>query len=101
MPVERWSDMDLHVRLDARKVLEFEELARKHPNFQFWPTLSRPETEWRGRVGHVQEHLFEAIGERRDVNVFVCGLKAMVDDVRSRLKAEGFDRKRIVYEKYD
>jgi len=43
----------------------------------------------------------EAIGDRRDVNVFICGLKAMVDDVRTRLKAQGFERKRIIYEKYD
>jgi ferredoxin-NADP reductase len=80
---------------------EFEELARKHANFRFWPTLSRPEPGWTGRTGHVQAHLFEAIGERRDVNVFVCGLKAMVDDVRSSLKSSGFERKRIIYEKYD
>lgn len=80
---------------------EFEELARKHPNFRFWPTLSRPGPDWPGWTGHVQEHLFEAIGERRDVNVFICGLKVMVDDVRSILKAHGFDRKQIIYEKYD
>jgi CDP-4-dehydro-6-deoxyglucose reductase len=80
---------------------EFEALARTHPNFRFWPTLSRPEPGWTGRTGHVQAHLVEAIGERRDVNVFVCGLKAMVDDVRSILKSSGFDRKRIIYEKYD
>jgi len=80
---------------------EFEELARKHANFHFWPTLSRPDTGWKGRTGHVQQHLLEAVGERRDVNVFICGLKEMVDDVRSLLKAKGFERKRIIYEKYD
>jgi NAD(P)H-flavin reductase len=80
---------------------EFEELARKHPNFRFWPTLSRPEEGWTGRSGHVQKHLFEAIGGRSDVNVFICGLKAMVDDVRVILKANGFERKRIICEKYD
>lgn len=87
-----------HSLLYAR---EFEELARGHANFRFWPTLSRPEPGWTGRTGHVQAHLFEAIGERRDINVFICGLKAMVDDVRSILKSSGFDRKRIIYEKYD
>lgn len=80
---------------------DFEELAREHPNFRFWPTLSRPEPEWRGRSGHVQAHLAEAVAERRDVNVFICGLKAMVDDVRSLLKSWGFERKRVIYEKYD
>ena len=80
---------------------EFEQLARKHSNFRFWPTLSRPEPSWTGRTGHVQAHLLEAIGERRDVDVYICGLKAMVDDVRAQLKGMGFDRKQIIYEKYD
>jgi ferredoxin-NADP reductase len=80
---------------------EFEELALKHPNFRFWPTLSRPEPTWSGRGGHVQIHLLEAIGDRRDLDVYICGLKAMVDDVRAILKGLGFDRKQIVFEKYD
>ncbi len=80
---------------------EFEHIAAHHPNFRFWPTLSRPDTPWEGRAGHVQAHLLEAIGDRRDVDVYICGLKLMVDDVRSRLKELGFDRKRIIYEKYD
>jgi CDP-4-dehydro-6-deoxyglucose reductase len=80
---------------------DFEQLAREHANFRFWPTLTRPEPGWTGRAGRVQAHMFEAIGERRDMNVFICGLAAMVDDVRSILKSSGFDRKRIVCEKYD
>jgi CDP-4-dehydro-6-deoxyglucose reductase len=80
---------------------DFETLAKEHPNFRFWPTLSRPEPSWSGRTGHVQIHLLEAIGERRDLDVYICGLKAMVDDVRAILKAMGFDRKQIIFEKYD
>ena len=80
---------------------EFEELARKHPNFRFWPVLSRPSSSWSGRTGHVQEHLPEALEDRRDIDVYICGLKAMVDDVRALLKGMGFDRKQIIYEKYD
>jgi CDP-4-dehydro-6-deoxyglucose reductase len=80
---------------------EFEDLAARFPQFRFWPTLSRPEPGWTGRTGHVQAHLEEALGERRDVDVYLCGLKLMVDDVRARLRAAGFDRKQIFYEKYD
>jgi ferredoxin-NADP reductase len=35
------------------------------------------------------------------VDIYLCGLKEMVDDVRAVLKALGFDRKQIFYEKYD
>ncbi|MBS1873803.1 MAG: oxidoreductase [Acidobacteria bacterium] len=80
---------------------EFEAMAAERPNFRFWPVLSRPEEGWTGRSGHVQAHLDEAIGGRLDMDVYVCGLKLMVDDVRARLKERGFDRKRVIYEKYD
>ena len=80
---------------------EFEELERAHPHFQFWPTLTRPHAEWKDRTGRVQSHLDEALGGRTDLDVYLCGLKEMVDDMRRQLKARGFDRRRIVYEKYD
>jgi len=80
---------------------EFEEMALEHRHFRFWPTLSRPDATWGGRQGHVQAHLAEAIGERRDLDFYLCGLKEMVDDVRTVLKSLGFDRKQIFYEKYD
>src|SRR5689334_16135731 len=80
---------------------ELEEMSLRYPHFRFWPTLSRPDAGWTGRRGHVQMHLAEAIGERRDLDVYLCGLKEMVDDVRKILKGQGFDRKQIFYEKYD
>ena len=80
---------------------DFEALAQQHANFRFWPTLSRPEPSWGGRTGHVQLHILEAIGDRRDLDVYICGLKVMVDDVRAILKEMGFDRKQIIFEKYD
>lgn len=80
---------------------DFDTLARKYSNFRFWPTLSRADSSWTGRTGHVQAQLLEAIGDRRDLDVYICGLKIMVDDVRAMLKELGFDRKQIIFEKYD
>jgi CDP-4-dehydro-6-deoxyglucose reductase len=80
---------------------DFELLAREHANFRFWPTLTRPPAEWTGRTGRIQAHLDDAIGDRRDLQIYVCGLKCMVDEVRTIAKALGFDRRQIVYEKYD
>jgi CDP-4-dehydro-6-deoxyglucose reductase len=80
---------------------EFEELAARYPNFRFWPTLSRPEPAWAGRHGHVQKHALEALGDRRDVDVYICGMKAMVNEMRQQLKEIGLDRKQIIVEKYD
>jgi ferredoxin-NADP reductase len=80
---------------------EFAALSARHPNFRYWPVLSRASAAWAGRRGHVQEHIDEALGSRRDGDVYVCGLRAMVDDVRTRLKEMGFERKQLVTERYD
>lgn len=75
--------------------------ARDLPNFDYRPTLTRPPEMWHGRAGRVQQHVFECLGDRRDMDVYICGLREMVDDLRAKLKESGLDRKRIIYEKYD
>ena len=80
---------------------ELSALVETYPNFEYQPTLTRPPDHWTGRIGRVQQPAIEALGERRDVDVYICGLREMVDDVRLKLKEVGLDRKRIVYEKYD
>lgn len=85
---------------------ELEQLAEQYEDFRFLPTISRPGESWKGRVGRVQTHLDEALalgtpGDLASVDVYICGLKEMVDDVRRELKRRGFDRRQIIYEKYD
>ena len=74
---------------------EFEQFEREHPNFHFRPVLSRPDENWKGLTGHVQPHVMEVLGERRDMDVYICGLKAMVDDMRAQLKEAGLQRTQI------
>jgi ferredoxin-NADP reductase len=80
---------------------EFEALAQQYSNFRFLPTVTRPAAGWGGATGRVQSLLWDLIGERTDLDVYVCGLKEMVEDVREQLKARGFDRKQIIVEKFD
>lgn len=85
---------------------ELEQLAAEHSNFRFMPTITRPTANWHGRMGRVQMHMDEALAihapeELSNIDVYICGLKEMVDDVRKELKQRGFDRKQIIYEKYD
>ena len=80
---------------------DWENLARQYPNFEFQPTLTRPGQDWTGATGRVQSHVLEALGDRRDMDIYICGLKEMVNDVRGLLKEKGVDRKRIIYERYD
>jgi ferredoxin-NADP reductase len=80
---------------------ELEELARQHANFTLIETVTRPDAGWPGRTGRVQAHLDDVLSGRTDVDIYICGLKEMVDEVRALLKQRGFDRKHIIYEKYD
>jgi ferredoxin-NADP reductase len=80
---------------------EFERLAAEHSNFHFLPTLSRGGPEWKGLRGYVQEHLPGMIGNRTDMHAYICGLDKMVSANRGLLKTAGWDRKQILYEKYD
>jgi len=81
---------------------EFQTLAERHAHFRFVPTVTRPDDSWRGATGRVQMHLDDALaGHATTPDVYICGLKEMVDDVRALLKQKGFDRKQIIYEKYD
>lgn len=80
---------------------EFEEIARRHPNFHYVVTLSRPDENWKGATGYVQDHVREIVKDRKDMDAYICGLNAMVSANRQQLKELGWDRHSIVYERYD
>ncbi len=80
---------------------EFLRLAAKHPNFHYLPTLSRGGEEWKGLRGYVQEHVPEIVRGRSDMHAYICGLDKMIKANRDLLKGLGWDRKSILYEKYD
>jgi CDP-4-dehydro-6-deoxyglucose reductase len=80
---------------------EFEQLEQRLPGFRYLPTLTRPPAHWQGRTGRVQAHLDEALQGRTDLDVYICGLREMVEDVRRLLKERGFGRRQIIAEKYD
>lgn len=80
---------------------EFERLAAEHANFEFLPTLSRGSAGWKGLRGYVQEHVPRLVAGRTDMHTYICGLDKMVSTNRALLKELGWDRKQILYEKYD
>jgi len=65
---------------------EFAELASQYPNFHPVITLSQPTESWQGKQGHVQDHILSQ-QNLSGADYYLCGNRAMVDDVRTRLKA--------------
>ena len=80
---------------------EFLSLSNQHANLHYLPTLSRGGPEWQGLRGYVQDHVSAIVEGRTDMHAYVCGLDKMIKANRELLKSMGWDRKSILYEKYD
>jgi CDP-4-dehydro-6-deoxyglucose reductase len=77
-----------------------EKWAEQHPNFHYVPTLSRPEPSWKGGHGYVQHHFQKMITDPKDKQVYICGLKPMVEEVIAIAQQMGFGKEQIHFEKY-
>jgi ferredoxin-NADP reductase len=94
----------------------FERVAASRPNFFYFKTLSRAQETWAGSRGYVQQ-LVEQIaadharqceqeprlvdGAAFSIHSYICGLNDMVSANRDTLKALGWERKQIIFERYD
>ncbi len=96
----------------------FEKLAADYENFHYIATLSRPDDDWVGARGYVQEYVEKIASEHSakshlqaeptvaegsgfNIHAYICGLNEMVAANRETLKKLGWQRKQIVFERYD
>jgi ferredoxin-NADP reductase len=80
---------------------EFQQMERDHPNFHYIPTLSRENPGWTGASGYVQEQVRKIAEGRTDMDAYICGLADMVKANRTMLQELGWDKKSIMFERYD
>ena len=94
----------------------FERIAASRPNFFYQKTLSRAPESWAGARGYVQEFVQQIAAEHARnnavdprpvegsvyaIHAYICGLNEMVSANRDSLKSLGWERKQIVFERYD
>ncbi len=80
---------------------EFDDLAKKHKNFHFIPVISQAKTKkWKGEIGHVQKSFQKYFTKPKDEEVYICGVLAMVREVRELAKKIGFKEEKIYFEEY-
>lgn len=96
----------------------FEKVAGERSNFHYLSTLSRPQDGWEGLRGYVQDHVAEIVTRRAetnharpvptaaekqgfDIHAYICGLNDMVSANRDRLTGLGWERKQVIFERYD
>lgn len=76
------------------------QMAKKHDNFEYVPTLSRPRNGWGGEQGYVQHLVKERVDKYRDEEVYICGIPEMVDEVREMFMDLGCPKDRTHVEKW-
>ncbi|MBI2582261.1 hypothetical protein HYV87_04015 [Candidatus Woesearchaeota archaeon] len=74
---------------------EFEQLAKKHSNFTYIPTLTRE--KWNGATGRVQEHLPDNVENK---TFYICGLKELVLETKEFLMKKGVILRNVKSERY-
>ncbi|OGQ07817.1 MAG: hypothetical protein A3G32_03495 [Deltaproteobacteria bacterium RIFCSPLOWO2_12_FULL_40_28] len=55
---------------------------------QFLPSLSRPNKNWNGLIGHVQTH-FDSVLINAQTSAYLCGMKEMIEDCQKKLAQKG------------
>jgi CDP-4-dehydro-6-deoxyglucose reductase len=79
---------------------EWEEMARGHKNFHYFPVLSR-EDHYHGPKGYVHAHYMKFFEDRRPATFYLCGWRLMLDHARQHLTDMGYDRNDVKIELYD
>ena len=101
------NDQEMHILFGVRHEKDvfyegwFKKTAEKHPNFSYTITLSRPEKDWHGSQGRVTAVLENMEIDLENTEVYICGLKDMIENVETLLKEKGLPESAIHSEKYD
>ncbi|CAE80250.1 FAD-binding oxidoreductase [Bdellovibrio bacteriovorus] len=81
---------------------EIEELQKALPDFKFEFVLSRPQDDWKGKKGYVQNFISEFDYKNIPTTFYLCGNGGMIKDVKHQLlEVDGFDKTRIWAEAFD
>lgn len=77
---------------------EFLGLTKKHVNFHYTLTLSKPTIAWKGVDGRVTDHLFDQKEPLSNFDFYLCGSREMVNDVTNHLLAKNVPNEQIKIE---
>ena len=68
---------------------ELEQLRAQLPHFTYVTTLSQPSAAWQGAVGRVSPLVERQVTTVDNLDVFLCGNAAMINDVRDIIRRKG------------
>ena len=79
---------------------EWRELEKKHKNFHFIPTVSRPKN-WKGETAYVQDVVKRVFAEKTEgPDFYGCGLVPMCQQLKTTLLEMSVPKERIHFEQF-
>jgi Na+-transporting NADH:ubiquinone oxidoreductase subunit F len=81
---------------------ELKAMAEKMPNLTYTPTLSRANEDdtWAGERGRVTNLIEKYVPDKAPIDVYICGVPAMVESCVELLQTKGIPEERIFYDKF-
>ncbi|MFA4907450.1 MAG: FAD-binding oxidoreductase [archaeon] len=80
---------------------ELKEMAFEMKNLEYLPSKSRPEAEWQGLKGHIQQHILSReFTDVSETEAYLCGNPEMVKQTVEALKQKGFAEENCFREVY-
>jgi len=98
-PIRLYWGVRTEADLYARGLID--DFARQHPDFDFTPVLSEPDSEWSGRTGFVHEALLADHPDLSPWEIYMSGPPAMVHAARKAILAAGGDEAHLHYDSFD
>lgn len=74
---------------------DFDLLAQNRDTFTWHLVLSKPPSDWQGLTGHVTEHVMELEKDYANSEYYLCGNKAMIEEVRTKLLGKNVPKEQI------
>lgn len=110
--IQKNSSRDIYFYFGARTQVDliysehFQQLSNRYPNFHYLPVLSRPEQDWRGATGYVQDHLAEDLATELEkaldnTEFYLCGPAAMMESTIDLLKDHCIADSAISFDKFE
>lgn len=74
---------------------ELDRIADHNVSFTWHQVLSKPPADWQGLTGHVTEHVLAKEKDMEKSEFYVCGNKAMTEEVRAKLLERNVPKEQI------
>lgn len=93
--------MGLRSETDIYFEEELKAVQREFKNFNFNYVLSRPNENWKGLKGYVQNQIDGLNYIQTPTDFYMCGNGMMIKDVKEKLASHGISPANIIYEAFD